>query len=202
MNIEFPLLIIGPGNSYKTTIALKVAFESALKKTDKPTNIILYSSEIDNIEVIKSIFENKLKALIPQGFYESTAANNITFDINASVEVIEDNRKHTIVIIDELSEFIYSLTPTPEDNLNRHLEILNKSKEFLKLFADNYIKNKADLILTKWAYGKPCSFEKQCSNEVSGVMLPVACPMIIRTNELRSIKDINDICLSSLIVCS
>ncbi len=187
MNIEFPLLIIGPGNSYKTTIALKVAYESALKKTEKPTNIILYSSEIDDIEVIKSIFENKLKALIPQGFYESAAANNITFEINASVEVIEDNRKHTIVIIDELSEFIYSLTPTPEDNLNRHLEILNKSKEFLKLFADNCIKNKADLILTKWAYGKPCSFEKQCSNQVSDLMLPVACTTIIRTHELRSI---------------
>lgn len=80
---EYPLLISGAASTYKTTMALMIAYQEALNDRYNPTDIIIVSKEL-SLEHIPLILSRYIKDFDINKFTEDNKKNSILFHVTDS----------------------------------------------------------------------------------------------------------------------
>lgn len=113
-DIEFPVLVAGYGNTYKTTIALAIAYDQAMEcGIDDKVCIHVSSHERDPIQLM-TMLSRHLKFSSEQAFLARAASHGITFTFSNSLTPpdVQDGVQ-AFWIIDDISH-ISTLNPCPE----------------------------------------------------------------------------------------
>lgn len=99
---EYPLLIAGAGNTYKTTIALLIAYQEALmSESPGVKSIVVVSKEIQP-ESIPAIITKFVPNVTAIDFFEYVKKKKITFVVTDNVEVsLPGPTSDCVFIIDE-----------------------------------------------------------------------------------------------------
>lgn len=124
---EYPLLIAGPGNTHKTTIALLIAYQEALLSLSFRCKTIVLISNTTDAKHVPGILAKFIPGLSVDDFYTDATRNKISFvfssDINAD---IPGPLSDCVFIIDDPEIFIATEYPGLD-----HRKILSDKINFL-----------------------------------------------------------------------
>lgn len=112
---EYPLLIAGAGNTYKTTIALLIAYQEALMSESPGIKSIVVVSRELQPESIPAIITKFVPNVTPLDFFEYVKKKKITFVVTDNVEVnLPGPASECVFIIDEPMLFDWNPPRTRE----------------------------------------------------------------------------------------